>query len=254
MDIGSVLREARNRRGLTLEQIARATKVPALMLDHIEHNRFDRLPGSIFTKGYLRAFAAAVGVEGERLVQDYAGQSAPSPAVAALTQSVESEPPVQMAGRIGKIGLGLLAVALVLYFARDASQPAMHPASGVTALPQATAVPTTGAGPPTVPEPAAPWPMHVEMTVSADCWVSAVVDGQSAVYRLVRGGEQISATANNEVVLRVGEPGVFAYRLNGRPGRPLGRPGTPATVRINRDTYRELLESPPVSSEAPGIS
>ena len=252
MDIGSVLREARSRRGLTLAQVAQATKVPPSMLDHIEHNRFDRLPGSVFTKGYLRAFAAAVGVEGESVVREYVQQAAPSPTVVNVPQPVSPEPSAQMAGRIGKTGLGLLAVALVLYFARDAPQPAANPAADITSVP--TSVATSGAVAPPASDPVVSWPVQLQMTVSADCWVSARVDGKSAVYRLLRGGEQVSVTVDHDAVLRIGDPTVFTYTLNGRPGRPVGRPGMPATIRISRDTYRDFLESRPRAPDTPGVS
>ncbi len=252
MDIGSALHEARNRRGLTLPQVAQATKVPATVLEHIEHNRFERLPGAVFTKGYLRAFAACVGADGEQLVQEFVRQQGPAaPAAAAVSHPIRTEPSFRMTGPVATAVLCLAAAAVALYFALDlASRPAAAPAV-VSDLPLPVA--TAGAVAPAAPEPAEAWPVQMEMTVSGDCWVSVTVDGQSAVYRLVRGGERISVRANNDVLLRVGDPTVFSYSLNGVPGRPIGRPGAPATVRINRDTYRELLQRPP-QAPALGVS
>lgn len=71
MDVGTRLREARHRRGLTLDDITASTKVSRHTLDHIEHNRFSRLPGGILTRGYLRAYAAEVGLDPEPIVSDY---------------------------------------------------------------------------------------------------------------------------------------------------------------------------------------
>jgi cytoskeletal protein RodZ len=63
MDIGAYLREARERQGITLRQLADVTKLSTAALQHIERNEFDRLPGGIFKKAYVRAFATEVGVE-----------------------------------------------------------------------------------------------------------------------------------------------------------------------------------------------
>jgi cytoskeletal protein RodZ len=247
MDIGRLLHEARDRRGLTLEQVSRSTKIPLTVLDHLEHNRFDRLAGAIFVKGYLRAFAKSVGVDGEGLAQEYVRQSVPPPSRVVASSSEPLESATRVAARILPAALGLLAVIGVLYFAREMAR---RPLNDSTSPPERTSAPAPVA---TVGEAAAPasptdrpftWPVQMDMEVSGDCWVSAIADGQSVVYRLVRRGERFSITAEREVVLRIGDPTVFTYRVNGVPGRPVGRPGSPATVRINRETYRDFFDSP----------
>ena len=60
MDIGTHLRAGRERRGMTLRQLADATKLSATTLGYIERSELGRLPGGIFAKGYLRACAAEV--------------------------------------------------------------------------------------------------------------------------------------------------------------------------------------------------
>src|SRR3954466_7847568 len=109
MDIGRLLQEARDRRSLTLEQVSRNTKIPLTVLDHLEHNRFDRLPGGIFVKGYLRAFAKSVGVDGEGLAQEYARRSAPPPSVVIASSSELLESAMRVAARILPAALGVLA-------------------------------------------------------------------------------------------------------------------------------------------------
>lgn len=74
MDIGTHLREARQRQGVTLREIADSTKLSTTTLQHIERNELDRLPGGIFTKGYLRAYAAEVGVNPQEVVNEYLAQ------------------------------------------------------------------------------------------------------------------------------------------------------------------------------------
>src|SRR5215471_21144512 len=74
MNIGTRLREARESRGLTLHQVAKSTKVSITTLQHIESNQFDHLPEGIYLKGYLRAFAAEVGLNPDDVVNEYMGQ------------------------------------------------------------------------------------------------------------------------------------------------------------------------------------
>ena len=81
MDIGTCLREAREGRSITLRQLADSTKLSTRVLQFIERNEFKRLPGGIFTKAYLRAYAVEVGVDPEGVVGEYLAQF-PAPIVA----------------------------------------------------------------------------------------------------------------------------------------------------------------------------
>lgn len=60
IDIGGFLKTARERRRLTLGQIADATKLPTTVFDRIERNEFDRLPGGVLTVACLCSGDGAV--------------------------------------------------------------------------------------------------------------------------------------------------------------------------------------------------
>jgi cytoskeleton protein RodZ len=86
MEIGETLRNARLRKGLTLAELARTTKLSLTTLQLIERDELHRLPGGIFTRGYLRSFAREVGVDPEEVVREYvacvdptAGEPPPDP-------------------------------------------------------------------------------------------------------------------------------------------------------------------------------
>ena len=81
MDIGAALREARQRRNRTLRQVSAATKISVEILEKIERNKFDSLPGGLFRRGYLRAFALDVGVDPEAVVEAYRAEYEPPPEV-----------------------------------------------------------------------------------------------------------------------------------------------------------------------------
>lgn len=61
----------RKRAGVSLEQIAHSTKISSRFLEAIESERFDQLPGGIFTTSYLRQYALAIGYDEEALVAFY---------------------------------------------------------------------------------------------------------------------------------------------------------------------------------------
>lgn len=63
----------RKRAGVTLEEIAERTKIGSRFLHAIENERFDQLPGGIFSTSYLRQYAEAIGYDEQALV-DYHNQ------------------------------------------------------------------------------------------------------------------------------------------------------------------------------------
>lgn len=80
-DVGSRLRAARERRGLSVADVAHTTKISIAALKAIERNDFGRLPGGVFRRAYVRSFAAEVGLDGDELVRDYRARVEAEPAV-----------------------------------------------------------------------------------------------------------------------------------------------------------------------------
>lgn len=70
-DFGTHLRQAREARGITLREIATATKISIRALEALERNDPSHLPGGIFTRAFVRAFAREVGVDPEDTVNRF---------------------------------------------------------------------------------------------------------------------------------------------------------------------------------------
>ena len=68
---GEKLRRERELRGITLEEVAVATKIGTRNLRALEEEKFSQLPGGIFNKGFVRAYARYVGIDEEQAVGDY---------------------------------------------------------------------------------------------------------------------------------------------------------------------------------------
>lgn len=68
---GPRLRRERERRGVSLETIAAATKVGADLWDGLEHNDFSRWPSGIFARAFIRDYARVIGLDAEELVDEF---------------------------------------------------------------------------------------------------------------------------------------------------------------------------------------
>ena len=68
---GETLKRERELREITLREISDATKVNIRYLEALEQNRFEVLPGGLFNKGFIRAYATYVGLDCEEMVHAY---------------------------------------------------------------------------------------------------------------------------------------------------------------------------------------
>lgn len=109
--IGAFLRRERELRQISLEELVQQTRVPLRMLQHIEDDRFDALPGDVFARGFLRSYARALGLPAEQVLARF-GQGrkpetqAPPPLLASL----------QAPERGRRFGIAIALVILVILF------------------------------------------------------------------------------------------------------------------------------------------
>jgi transcriptional regulator with XRE-family HTH domain len=69
--LGQTLREAREQRNISIEEIASATKIVPRYLEALEDDRLDIMPGEFFIKGIIRTYARAIGLDGEEVLSRY---------------------------------------------------------------------------------------------------------------------------------------------------------------------------------------
>jgi len=98
---GENLRRERDLRGVSLAEISQATKIGARLLDAIETERFDRLPGGVFNAAFVRQYARYLGLDEDKTVAEFLSACGPGKeqasqqrdaAIGALKQMV-TEPP-----------------------------------------------------------------------------------------------------------------------------------------------------------------
>ena len=73
-DFGTKMRRAREERGVSLRQIADATKISVSQLESLERSDISRLPGGIFSRAFVRSYAIEVGLDPEQTVRDFLAQ------------------------------------------------------------------------------------------------------------------------------------------------------------------------------------
>src|SRR5262245_34042818 len=263
---GGRLREARERRGVTLRQIANATKISISALEALERNDLSRLPGGIFSRAFVRSYALEVGLDPEQAIQEFIAQfpgdsvTAGRPGSDQIEDNVAVESDRQMASTVLRLVAMSIPIAGVLLYlmanrARDQSaspQPAPAATAGTSTRVSDAAPARAGDAPVesasgigrtaevSPPAPAAPAVPSDHIVVgfspTGPCWVAAVADGKRVISRDLQAGEQQSVDGR-ELVLTLGSAGAMNLTINGQPAKPLGRPGQVVTVRINAGNF-----------------
>jgi cytoskeleton protein RodZ len=163
---GERMQREREMRGITLEEISESTKISTRSLEALEHEEFDKLPGGIFNKGFIRAYARYLGIDEEQAVADFiavAGDSEqPLPNPPPRPRSTDSLAPekVNWSGVVVLVLLFALGIATVWKLAPRAYRGAKSGLAAVRLHLHARRTPApppiTFGTPPPPPPPAAP--------------------------------------------------------------------------------------------------
>ena len=112
---GEKLRRERELRGISLDQIATATKISTRMLKALEDEKFDLLPGGIFNKGFIRSYAKFLGIDEEQAVADYVAATGPEEPINNLPQIADvPERPARQLDEEGTISWTTIVVLVLL--------------------------------------------------------------------------------------------------------------------------------------------
>jgi cytoskeleton protein RodZ len=136
---GDRLKKEREQRGVTLEDISLNTKIGTRLLRALEDEKFDQLPGGIFNKGFVRAYARHLGLDEDQTLADYLAALGSSQAIPVHnTEPLQFPPPraevAEVEHSAGKqedtqrreIPWGLLAVLLLVVALAFASWSYFH--------------------------------------------------------------------------------------------------------------------------------
>jgi len=242
---------------MSLRQIAGATKISTVALEALERGDFSRLPGGIFSRAFVRAYAIEVGLDPDETVLKYAELSE-----AIANASMRAPAPLEISDddrafleRQRQAGVWLRVIAAVIVVAIVGaiawwmtSRAKKTPAQTVAETPASETAKAAPAAPPAVPAatpPAAQTPARaIVIGLHADemSWVQVTADGRSVLSRNLSAGETTTILADRDVALQFGNAGAISWTLNGRAAKPLGALGEVKRATVTKDNVTEFLK------------
>ena len=240
-DIGASLREARTRRGLSLDDVTSGLRIRERYVTALEEDRWDLMPAEAYTKGFLRMYAEFLGLNGTLYVDEYTERFASrddEPFVSEPLAPTKSRHRILLRTTVAVVAVGGAVAALNLF--GSGGTPATHAANAAPPLkptvlvkPAAVAVRRTVA--PAPPKRA----VALIRAVTSRSWLSVRIgnaNGREIFRGFLNRGHHLTYGLHRNVWLRIGRPRALAIRI----GRHLvgGLPGTPANLLLTRDGPR----------------
>ncbi len=223
-ELGTSLRQAREKRGLELDAVQRALRIRKRYLEALESERFEQLPGEVYARGFLREYAEFLGLDGSLYVDEYNERFAPHEETAiAAVPSVPRFHHSRWPAAAALLFVALVVAAGLAAWQFRGEKSAVAPTAVTTA-----AAPRPVAAPKTKPKPAAARkPRLVRLTLTAargDCWVlvrAGSETGRILYERTLRQGSTVHFTQRRPLWVRVGAGLNLDARVGGRPLRSL---------------------------------
>lgn len=245
---GEHLKREREMRGISLEEIAAATRIQTRFLEAIEKERWDQLPGGVFNRGFIRSIARYLGMDEDNLVAEYDlgaksnGNGHPVSVIPARHLPHKWRP-AAMAVTL----LALLVAGGAFTYARFEANitAAFHqgvamaearidgtPAGRRSASPAAH---RAGAFE-SVHQPSAPdaAPLLLKLEAGRPAMVKVVADGRVVFEGPVKVNDVKEFRARNTFQVTSSESSALLLELNGQTVPPIGTPGQPGSVTLTR--------------------
>jgi transcriptional regulator with XRE-family HTH domain len=253
-DFGRKLREARERRGISLRQIAGATKIGVSALEALERNDISRLPGGIFSRAFVRSYAIEVGLDPETTIREFIAQF-PHDSVTVghpLSPQAEDHDAVESDRRTAVTFVRLVVMSIpiavaVVYFGTAQPEPPPADPSRATRrdgprLPPPAATPAAVVT--VADETAAADRLTVLLSAQRECRVTFTVDDGQSIERRLQPGDQETLEVSRELVLTIDDATAVDLMVNGVRLRALGADGESVTTRLNHSNFKEYVANP----------
>jgi transcriptional regulator with XRE-family HTH domain len=256
-ELGQLLRDAREKKGLSIPQAEEDTRIRQAQIEALEQDDRSKFASDIQRKGLLRNYARYLGLDLGQIaaLQDTGeGRSGPIPVVAA-----GFEPPKGMAitsWLFIDAFLGILIIAsavLVGSVIYNRWQPALVESSSTPTQRASLASPVlqftpTNTPPPTgTPTQIPSGRLQVDVQIVARTWLEVSVDGEPAFRGLIEAGTNWSWFAENSIAMHVGNAGGALVTLNGQDLGPLGEADQVVDIEWTWENLHATPEPVPVS-------
>lgn len=248
--IGETLRRERLQRGLDLQQLSQTTKIGTRMLQAMEQNDFSKLPGGVFTRSFIKQYAAALGMDPAALEEQVSLlQSDPEePKNEARKEVIPEDRHYSLSDYHSSRNSGSLLMSLVwvivavavgaaVYYlmTRGTSAPAESKKSVVqhtSPLEKRAPEVALPAASQTAEPPVSQGAVQVSLHATEKAWVSITADGKSQFVGDLQADEKRTVQGQQRVKLIAGNAGALEILLNGRPVDAVGPKGQVRVVEF----------------------
>lgn len=269
--IGDTLRSERLRLGLDLDQVAERTKIGTRLLEAMEANDFDKLPGGVFTRSFVKQYARVLGLDEEAIgaefktienrneeftlpLQGFRSQAEIASVVPHEENSRLSNLDPKLRSRL--VSAGWVALAIVVcaggyYFLNhervvapvaQKDKAATQAAVAVAPAPLAQTAPVEAKP---APAPAPVGVVQVLLKASADSWISVTADGRRQFEGILQANDSKQIDANDKVKVIAGNSGGLDIALNGKSIGPIGRSGQRRTIELTTEGAHVVRRTSP---------
>lgn len=248
--VGERLRAAREKSGLSLEDVAAQTRIPQRHLESLEASEWDKLPAPTYTVGFAKNYANAVGLDraeiGEQLREEMGGQRFTT----STTEVFEPADPARTMPKwlvLGAIVAVILLVVVMSWLNRRSLNSQDNGAASSEVAANAPAAPTA----PVAPKPAAAQG-PVVLAATQAVWLSVKDNGQVLKQGILQPGETYTvpdtATAPT---LTTAKAEALNVTVGSAAAPPVGPPATKVTVSLKPSDLMHNPGTAPAASPAP---
>jgi cytoskeletal protein RodZ len=251
---GERLKREREMREVSLKEVTTATRIGPRFLEALENEEWDKLPGGIFNRGFVRSIARFLGLDEENLLAEYdmarGEQSLPVP------QPYENKIPrppiwVPILGVLALLAVfgGLIAGGIYTW-RRYAAHRAAKKSSSSALLPAHAQTGTAGVVPAVKPSSdsltsSTSIPLDLAVSTSAATRVRILADGTLLLDAELPAGETRHFSASRQFEVTAADSSAVLLELNGRAMPPIGTPGASGTIVLSEKDLRQASGGTP---------
>lgn len=239
-ELGDFLRQAREEKGISLEEVQQRTKIRRRYLEALEEGALQIIPGEVYLRGFLQNYAEAIGLPPRQVLDFYdrlraaaspgtSGEGVPLPSVSiSPTKEAAEERPRPFSRRQAAVAAGSIVLLLALVFLAVRDWRRSGPPS-----PQAEVQKVTRPAGKEEPVPKEEIPssssakagLELVLVYTGRCWVLLECDGREVFQGTVEAGTRQEWKAQETITAKFGNAGAVRAELNGEVLPPLGAPG-----------------------------
>lgn len=223
---GAKLRRAREAKGMSLADVATATRVAQRQLEAIEREDYAALPGIPYAIGFARAYARAVGLDEVAVAADVRAAVGQSTLGANRYEMFEPADPARVPSRTLAWTAAAIALVVAIGFGVWRAQLLTVPTTTQVSEQEQAATPASHVAPASAPQAAAPTTGPVILTAVDDVWLRIYDEtGERLKDGLMKKGERFALPDNAKgPMILTGRPQALTVTVGGRTVAPLGPP------------------------------